>query len=195
MRNTAYDSVNVTINSPGGDVFPAIGLCAALRTCGKPVNVNITGVAASAASVIAMAGSSIKIYDSAWLMIHKAWTLAIGNANDLRSMADLLDGVDGSLLNEYHKTVARLGDRITKNDITSMMTAETWINAADSATMGLVDEVYTGTDVSNNAKFNLEAYTNVPEALTNSVDRDEVINNSAIIASLSRKLKLIERRA
>lgn len=159
VRRGGFDTVDVVINSPGGDVFTTVALVAALRSCGKPVNVDITGVAASAASVLAMAGTSRRIYTGAMLMYHRAWTLAVGNANDMRDVASLLDKLDGQLAAEYDRVTSRGTDVL----LTSM-DKDTWLTATEALEQQFVTEVY-GLPEDNPmalATFDLSVYDNAP---------------------------------
>ncbi|WP_034085582.1 head maturation protease, ClpP-related, partial [Pseudomonas aeruginosa] len=93
--------VTVNINSPGGDVFEGLAIYNLLREHKGKVTVNIIGLAASAASFIAMAGDEIRIGRAAFLMIHNAWLIAMGNRNDLREIADWLEPFDMTLADIY----------------------------------------------------------------------------------------------
>ncbi|MBH7792416.1 Clp protease ClpP, partial [Clostridioides difficile] len=114
--------VTVNINSPGGDVFEGLAIYNLLREHKGKVTVNIIGLAASAASFIAMAGDEIRIGRAAFLMIHNAWLIAMGNRNDLREIADWLEPFDMTLADIYAQ---RTG--IDIDDIVKQMDAETWI--------------------------------------------------------------------
>lgn len=187
VRNSEYNNIHMVINSPGGDVFPAMGLVSALRTCGKPVTCDVVGVAASAASVIAMAASEIKMYDGAFMMIHNAWSVCVGNSKDMNDLATLLGNIDKTLANEYMKTVNRLAGVVTLDEVVAMMDAETWIPAAEAVSYGLADSVYTGVSPSASKHFDLSAYANAPAALLEPTEP----NSAGILATLSRKLKLL----
>src|SRR5690348_8015957 len=90
---TAHDQVVLRINSPGGDAFEGVAIYNALRANGKPVSVFVDGLAASAASIVAMAGDNITMGKGSMMMIHAAVMLAIGNAETMRKSADVLDSV------------------------------------------------------------------------------------------------------
>lgn len=119
-----FSSIRVRINSPGGDAFEGVAIGNLLKSTGKPVNTIIDGIAASAASIIAMAGSTITMPPNAMMMIHKAWSFAMGNSDDLRKSAATLDQVDGAIAQTY---VDRTGKPMA--DVMDMMTAETWMSA------------------------------------------------------------------
>lgn len=115
-------ALNVRINSPGGDVFEADAIYTALNTHKATVNVFIDGIAASAASYIAMAGDSIAIAEHAKFMIHNAWGLAMGNADEMRKTADLLDTIDGGIRLIYQRRTNQTDEKLK-----TMMSAETWL--------------------------------------------------------------------
>lgn len=136
LKAAKNDPVRVRINSPGGSVFEAQAMYT-LLTAHKPgVTVHVDSIAASAASFVMLAGQTIEIADNAMVMIHNAWGLAIGNAGDMRSTADLLDKIDGTLVDQY---VAR-----TKQDpqqIRDWMAAETWMTAKEAKDRGFADAI------------------------------------------------------
>lgn len=130
-------SITVRINSPGGDVFEGNTIFSLLKSAGVPVKVMVDGLAASAASVIAMAGAEIIMGSNAMMMIHNAWMVAIGDADELRKNADTLDKISGVLVDTY---AARTGQ--TKKAVTEMMSAETWLTAKEAVDLGFATGVY-----------------------------------------------------
>lgn len=134
LRAIGDKDVTVNINSPGGDVFAGIAIYNLLRSHPKNVTVRVIGLAASAASVIAMAGDKIEIGRAAFLMIHNVWLLAMGNRNDLRAVADTIEPVDRALSELY---AARSGNDAT--DIAVMMDKETWIGGDAAVEQGFAD--------------------------------------------------------
>lgn len=156
--------VTLRINSPGGDVFEATTIYNMLRGLGKPINALVDGVAASAASVIAMAGDTITMGQGAVMMIHNAMALAFGNAAEMREMADVLDTVSGSIADIY---VART--KQDKNVVQKLMDAETWMDAADAVAKRFADgkaKAELKPKAAAASAFNLSVYNNVPESLT-----------------------------
>ena len=97
LRALGPGPITVNINSPGGDVFEGIAIYNLLREHDGEVTVNVIGLAASIASVIAMAGDNIRIAKSAYFMIHNAWTIAMGNRNDMQKVVDTLGSFDGTI--------------------------------------------------------------------------------------------------
>lgn len=131
--------VTVRINSPGGDVVEAQAIYNALRrhsNDGGKVSVEIDALAASAASFIAMAGDSISIAENAMLMIHKAWSVSVGNADAMRSTAEVLDKFDGILAATY---AAR--SKMDAQEVMALLEAETWLDANETVAKGFADEV------------------------------------------------------
>lgn len=130
------DEVEVNINSNGGDVFAASEIYTMLSQHSGMVTVNIQGLAASAASVIAMAGDVVHISPTAQIMIHKAWTIADGNADDMAHTSEFLEGIDDSIMNAY---VAKTG--LDKSELSNMMAKETWLTANQAVDYGFADDV------------------------------------------------------
>lgn len=126
--------VVVNINSPGGDMFEGLAIYNILRAHAGAVTVRVLGVAASAASIVAMAGKNIEIAKSGFLMIHNAWVLVAGNRQDLRAVADTLDPFDATMAGIY---ADRSG--VSLADMAAKMDAETWIGGQDAVDLGLAD--------------------------------------------------------
>lgn len=130
------DEVEVNINSNDGDVFAASEIYTLLSQHSGMVTVNIQGLAASAASVIAMAGDVVHISPTAQIMIHKAWTIADGNADDMAHTSEFLEGIDDSIMSAY---VAKTG--LDKSELSNMMAKETWLTANQAVDYGFADDV------------------------------------------------------
>jgi ATP-dependent Clp protease, protease subunit len=128
----------VRINSEGGDVFEGVAIYNALARRGARVEVHVDALAASIASVIAMAGDEIVIAGNAMLMIHQAWTIAEGNSDDFETVARTLAEVDETILNTYE---ARVGDKSTRSQIQEWVKAETWMGPAEAVERGFADRV------------------------------------------------------
>lgn len=130
----AGKDVVVNINSPGGDMFEGVAIYNLLAAHEGKVTVNVMGLAASAASIIAMAGDTINMGAGSFLMIHNCWAVVIGNQNDLRDAADVFSGFDTAMADIYH---ARTGMKTA--DVAELMNAETWLGAADAVKQGFAD--------------------------------------------------------
>ncbi|KJR48411.1 Prophage Clp protease-like protein [Desulfosporosinus sp. I2] len=126
--------LNIYINSGGGDVFAGLAIYSMLKRHPAQKNVYIDGLAASIASVIAMAGDTVYMPRNAMMMIHKAWTMAIGNANDLRKLADDMDKIDQSILTTYQEKTGMEPQKISE-----MVNAETWLTAEEAVALGFAD--------------------------------------------------------
>lgn len=125
-----FTSVNIHVNSGGGDVFAGVAIYNILKNNKAKKTTYVEGLAASAASVIALAGDVVIIPASAQLMIHNPWTIAIGNANDFRKTADMLDQVAKSLINIYMDNTK---ENVTEDQIKQMMDDETWMTGEAAA--------------------------------------------------------------
>ena len=139
LRSIGNRDVIVRINSPGGDMFEGIAIYNLLRTHPAKVTVEVLGWAASAASIIAMAGDVIRMGLGSFMMVHNAWGLVIGNRHDLREAASLFDEFDAALADIYD---ARTG--IDRVGIERLMDAETFMTAAQAVEYGFADAVDDG---------------------------------------------------
>jgi ATP-dependent protease ClpP protease subunit len=135
LRSIGQDQpVEVLINSPGGDMFEGIAIYNRLREHGGPVTVKVIGLAASAASIVAMAGERIEIGAASFLMIHNCWVVAIGNRHDFRETADFLEPFDDAMAAVY---AARTG--LDKTKVAAMLDGETWLNGEQAVAQGFAD--------------------------------------------------------
>jgi ATP-dependent protease ClpP protease subunit len=132
----ADQPVEVLINSPGGSFFEGLTIYNLLRMHKAPVAVKVMGLAASAASVIAMAGDTIAVPQAGFLMIHNAWGVAVGNRHDLRAAAETLEPFDLAMAEIY----ASQGET-TVAKAAKWMDAETWFNGSAAIEAGLADEL------------------------------------------------------
>lgn len=156
--------IDLRLNSNGGSVFEGIAIYNYLRSHKARVNVHIDGLAASIASIIAMAGDTINMADNAWMMIHDPWIMTAGNAGELRTIADKLDGFRDSLLDTY-----MLRASSSRDDVSAMMADETWLNAADAKKHGLVDDITEALQVA--ASVRADWFRNTPKALINAASQ------------------------
>ena len=135
----ANGDVEVDIASGGGSVFAASEIYTMLKAYSGKIVVNIQGLAASAASVIAMAGDEVNMSPTAQMMIHKASTISYGNADDLDHDSEMLDVTDQSIVNAYQQKTG-----MNRDDILQMMAKETWMTAQDAVDKGFADKISTG---------------------------------------------------
>lgn len=136
IKNLATNTIELHLNSPGGEVFDGIAIYQALKNHAASVTVIVDSLAASIASVIAMAGDRVVMAKNATMMIHDGHGLAVGNAADMREMADLLDRTSDNIASIYAER--------TGGDVKAWrkaMRAETWYTADEAVKAGLADEI------------------------------------------------------
>ena len=150
-------TIHLRVNSPGGSVFAARAIEQSIREHKSEIIAHVDGLAASAASFLIMAADKIEMAPGSFLMIHKAWTLAYGNEDDMTKTAGLLKQIDGSLVKTY---AARTNQ--SPEDITGWMAAETWIEADSAVELGFADSV-ASTDQPKSTAWDLSAYENAPK--------------------------------
>ena len=129
-------NLTVWLNSPGGDVFAASQIYSMLKNHKGKVTVKIDGIAASAASVVAMAGDETWISPTGYLMIHNPMTCAAGNKADMEKAIALLDEIKEGIINAYEEKT-----HLSRSKIAKMMDEETWINAKKAKQLGFVDGI------------------------------------------------------
>ena len=139
--NAGNGNITVWINSPGGDVFAAAQIYNMLRDYKGSVTVKIDGIAASAASVIAMAGDKVCVSPVAMMMIHNPATMAMGEAKDMQKAIDMLNEVKESILNAYEFKTG-----LTRARLSHMMDDETWFNAKKAVELGFADKILFDSD-------------------------------------------------
>lgn len=169
--------INIRINSPGGDVFAARAIESAIRNHKSEIVAHIDGYAASAASYVALAADNVKMSDGAFLMIHKAWSISMGNSEDMLSMAAFLEKIDEVLVETY---VSKTGN--DSSQVRDWMKAETWFNAEEALDNGFVDEIVKSKVKAKN-QWNLSAYAK-PPAIDRANDAGDMNNQQSITHEL-----------
>lgn len=129
-------NLTIRINSPGGDVWDGMSIFNMLATYSAPTTVIVEGLAASIASVIAMAGDTVKAAEMSQLMIHDSWTYGVGNEQAFRELADVLSKIDGQIAETYAK---RAGKDV--GYFRELQDKDTYLTAAEAKEIGLVDEI------------------------------------------------------
>lgn len=162
------NEIKVYINSPGGDLFAGQAIYSMLKRHKASITVYVDGLAASIASVIAMAGDKIIMPKNSMMMIHNPWTIAMGNAKEFRKLADDMDKMGESIINVYKD---RSGMQWAK--IVELLDAETWLTADEAVSYGFADEVEAqkaiaaslnaGMLVLNGQAMDLSKYKNLPK--------------------------------
>ena len=142
--------ITLSINSPGGDTIAASQIYTMLMEYPYDVTVKITGIAASAASVIAMAGSTVTMSPTSMMMVHNPFTIAMGDSAEMRRASQLLDEVKESIINAYE-----LKTGMSRTRLSHMMNDETWMNAVKAKELGFCDEILFTDDkpVAEDAQF------------------------------------------
>lgn len=129
-------TLNVRLNSPGGLVFDGVAIYNALARHSANVIIHVEGIAASIASVIAMAGDEVRIAEGSRFMIHNPWTFAMGDEDALRAEAEVLKGLKADLIDIYAARTEQ-----SRDDLSDWMTAETWLSAREAVDKGFADSM------------------------------------------------------
>jgi ATP-dependent Clp endopeptidase proteolytic subunit ClpP len=155
--------ITLRLNSPGGSVFDGMAIYNQLKSHKAQITVYIDGLAASMASVIAMAGDLVVMPENAMLMIHNPWTMTAGDAAELRKNADLLDKIKTTMLSAYTGKTGK-----TEDEISALMDAETWFTGSEALAHGFADEAYEALDIAACVKnFDLSKFQNSPIKTSN----------------------------
>ena len=189
LTNSEGDIV-VWLNSPGGDVFAASQIYNMLKEYDGKVTVKIDGIAASAASVIAMAGSEILMSPVAMMMIHNPATVIFGEASDLQSGIDMLSEVKESIINAYEQKTS-----LPRNKISKMMDAETWFSAQKAVELGFADKVLyeDSEEVTDGFIFDKVTVTNALMRKIPKVKETQLVENTGIPHNqLLKRLELLK---
>lgn len=175
-------TIRVRVNSPGGSVFEGLAMYNMLLNHKAEIITQVEGVAASAASLVTMAGNRIVMAESSWIMIHNPMAMAMGTATEMRETADLLDQHETTLRKIY---TDRTG--LTDEEVDEMMEAETWMNGEDAKAKGFADEVTENMRVAASA-VNLEWFHAVPDELAEQVNREKTMAARSKVAKMSAHL-------
>lgn len=183
--------ITVWINSPGGDVFAAAQIYNMLMEYPGNVDVRIDGIAASAASVIAMAGNRVSMSPVAMMMIHNPMTVAMGDKKVMQQAIDMLDEIKESIINAYE-----LKTGLSRMKIAHMMDAETWFNARKAVELGFADDIlYAGDsdkkDVPDAVLFGRLTVINSFLGKFNIIDKPAEPDNRVEAAPLKERLDLL----
>ena len=163
LADLDVENINVYINSNGGVVDTAIAINNALRRHKAKVTVNIDGIAASAATLITCAGDTVKMPKNALFLIHNPLTIAMGDSEEMRKQADVLEKYKNSIMETYLQKV-----NIDKEKLSELMDNESWLSAEEALKYGFIDEIIENADIqvvenkviSNNMVFNMAEFKN-----------------------------------
>ena len=176
------DKITVNVSSLGGDYYHGVGIHNVLKQSSAQIEVNIMGYTASAGTLISIAGDTVKMADNVMFLVHQAWTGMLGNATELRALAEELDAIDLNQARMYATATGR-----SEEEILELMAADNgngkWLTAEEAKEWGFVDEVYTATKVAasvdkvaakalkielpkiDNKKFHMEILNTINEKL------------------------------
>ncbi|MGE7945504.1 head maturation protease, ClpP-related [Lysinibacillus sp. NPDC093688] len=194
-KKTKSTKVNVLINSGGGSVFSASEIYTALKSFPGEVIVQIVGVAASAASVIAMAGSHVEMSPTAQLMIHNASVSVHGDYREMDHTSEFLKNINKSIMNAY---TAKTG--LSEAKLKAMMDKETWMNAQKAKELGFIDTIMFEQEIGAVASFDIPLLTNgvLPQAVIDKMRQklaqksNQVGTNNKAIPPQNRDMQLLK---
>ncbi|WP_409336314.1 head maturation protease, ClpP-related [Eubacterium sp. F2] len=182
-------NITLWINSPGGDVFAAASIYNMLMDYPYDVTVKIDALAASAASVIAMAGTKVCMSPVAMLMIHNPMTVAIGDSSEMKKAIDMLSEVKESIVNAYE-----IKTSLSRRKISQLMDAETWMNAKEAKKLGFADEILFADGESPNSEEEPEMLFSrkaVTDSLLSKLTPKKAAAPTIAVDSLKKRLALL----
>lgn len=156
LAKVTAKTIRLRIHSPGGSVFEGVNMFNALRRHGARIEVHVDALAASIASIIAMAGDEIHMAENAYLMIHNPWSIAVGDSAEMLKNAEILEKLQGTMADIYSKRAGK-----SPAEAQEWMTAETWFTAAEAKEAGLIDAVE-DTVPGPAARFDLSHFAKAP---------------------------------
>lgn len=202
--NSADGDITVRINSEGGDCFAAAAIYTALKDYGGKVTVKIDGLAASAASVVAMAGDVIEISPVGMMMIHNPWLYTQGDADEMRAAAKFLDDVKETIINAYEAKT-----KLPRDEISRLMNDETWLHAKKAVELGFADKIlFAENQTADDLQANMSSRRQVMNCMANAIktkfaadktttdtaDKKAAPDNRVDAAQLNKRLQLLKPR-
>lgn len=176
------ETIDVRLNSGGGSVFEGQAIYNALSRHPAKINVHVDGLAASIASVIAMAGDTINITEGSHIMIHKPWSMAIGDSESMRKEADVLDSLESGIVDIYEARTNK-----SRKQLENWMAAETWFKGQEAVDSGFADAVTPAKRKKNSLNSNiLNCYSNTPEEIL--LHQNVVTQNVREVENLLREV-------
>lgn len=155
---SGINDITLRLNSPGGNVFDGMAIYNQIKQHEAQVTVYVDGLAASMGSVIAMAGDLVVMPENAMMMIHNPWTMAVGDAEELRNNADLLEKIKKAMISAYTNKSG-----LSEEEVSSIMDEETWYTGAEAVAIGFADEHHESVDIAASIKsFDLSKFKNSP---------------------------------
>jgi len=166
------EDIEIRINSGGGDVFDGISIFNFLKNYNGNITIIVDGIAASIASIIALAGDELIMNEGSFLMVHNPWGGMMGESQDFRKQADLLDGIRDQLLGIYERATD-----LDRGQIQAMMDSETWLNADQAIEMGFATSKQESIKVVANLDKTKYIFNNIPMELKKMKTEQEIIHN------------------
>ena len=176
--NSCQGKVTVWINSPGGDCFAAAQIYNMLMEYPGCVDVHIDGIAASAASVIAMAGSHVAISPVGMMMIHNPATVSIGDEREMKKAIEMLSEVKESIINAYE-----LKTGLPRKQLSNMMNAESWFNAKKAVELGFDDSILYDTDADDEPEAMIFSRAAVTNSFLDKLKTEKPVEDNRVDAS------------
>lgn len=185
LRAIGKNPVTVNVNSPGGDMFEGLAIYNLLREHPAEVTVKVMGLAASAASIIAMAGDRIEMGLGSFLMIHNSWGVVIGNQNDMREASTIFAEFDAAMADIY---AARTGGKAAS--IAALMDAETWLRPDAAIKQGFADATFDAPDYDTKAAAGMSAIAKLDATLARAgmprSERRQLMREAAVTPNADR---------
>ena len=176
FRAIKAKTIHLRINSPGGSVFDAETMRTAIAQHSSNVVAHVDGIAASAATSVAIAANEVEMSSGAMFMIHNAWGLAMGGAKEMRDYADLLEKINGNIRTEYGRKTGK-----GEEELAGLMDAETWFTAAEALENGFVDRIFNAVDSDEDDDANNAAATVAPGVNVASGEADKARRERALL--------------
>lgn len=184
LISNASEEVIVNINSPGGSVFEGIEIYNYLKGLENPTTVRINSLSASIATVIALGADTLQISESAFFMIHNPWSMAMGEADDMRKQADVLDKIKETILSIYEKN-----SNLDRERITALMDEETWLTGSEAVEYGFADELTEGVKVAAMATTDIiNQFKNKPKELIMAKEENQEQEHTSILDKIKNLL-------
>lgn len=191
LVSSSSEDIIVNINSPGGSVFEGIEIYNYLKSIENKVTVKINSLAASIATVIALGADELHISESAFFMIHNPWSMAMGEADDMRKQADTLDKIKETILSIYEKN-----SNLDRERITAMMDEETWLTGSEAVEYGFASQLTEGIKVAAMATTDIiNQFKNIPKELNMAEEKSVLDKIKSLLSGDEVKNELQERYA
>lgn len=189
--NAESPEIHIHINSPGGSAFEGRAIASQIRAFKGKTVCHVDGIAASAASIVAVACDEVRMAVGTMIMIHNAWSVTAGNKDDFIAQAELLEKCDQAMATDYEMKTG-----LARDEIIEMMNAETWLSADEAIEKKFADMIDQNAEKQDTSAFNLAAYEHAPESLLQERKQElketQEPNYEAIRQANERRLQLYQ---